>query len=42
MKKILLLLGLLFTTYSIVQAQLLKKIKDKVDKTVDKKVRRCN
>jgi hypothetical protein len=37
MKKILLLLGLL-TTYSIVEAQLLKKIKDKVDKTVDKTV----
>jgi len=37
MKKIVLLLGLL-TTYSIMQAQLLKKIKDKVDKTVDKKV----
>lgn len=34
MKKIVLLLGLL-TTFSIVQAQLLKKIKDKVDKTVD-------
>jgi OmpA-OmpF porin, OOP family len=31
------LLGLL-TTYSIVEAQLLKKIKDKVDKTVDKTV----
>ncbi len=37
MKKILLLLGLL-ATYSIVEAQLLKKLKDKVDKTVDKKV----
>ncbi|HEV8507739.1 MAG TPA: OmpA family protein [Chitinophagaceae bacterium] len=37
MKKILLLLGLL-TTYSIVEAQLLKKLKDKVDKTVDKTV----
>lgn len=37
MKKIALLLGLL-TTFSIVQAQLLKKLKDKVDKTVDKKV----
>jgi outer membrane protein OmpA-like peptidoglycan-associated protein len=37
MKKILLLFGLL-TTYSIVEAQLLKKIKDKVDKTVEKKV----
>src|SRR4029453_3217600 len=37
MKKIILLVGLL-TTYSIVEAQLLKKIKDKVDKTVDKKV----
>jgi outer membrane protein OmpA-like peptidoglycan-associated protein len=34
MKKIVLLLGLL-TTFSIVQAQLLKKLKDKVDKTVD-------
>lgn len=38
MKKIVLLLGLLLTIYSIVEAQLLKKIKDKVDKTVDKKV----
>ena len=37
MKKIVLLLGLL-TTFSIVQAQLLKKLKDKVDKTVDKTV----
>jgi outer membrane protein OmpA-like peptidoglycan-associated protein len=37
MKKIVLLLGLL-TTYSIIEAQLLKKIKDKVDKTVEKKV----
>ena len=37
MKKIVLLLGLL-TTFSIVQAQLLKKIKDKVDKSVDKTV----
>jgi outer membrane protein OmpA-like peptidoglycan-associated protein len=37
MKKITLLLGLL-TTYSIVEAQLLKKLKDKVDKTVEKKV----
>jgi outer membrane protein OmpA-like peptidoglycan-associated protein len=37
MKKMVLLLGLL-TTFSIVQAQLLKKLKDKVDKTVDKKV----
>jgi OOP family OmpA-OmpF porin len=37
MKKIVLLLGLL-TTFSFVQAQLLKKIKDKVDKTVDKTV----
>src|ERR1044072_7117758 len=37
MKKIVLLLGLL-TTFSIMHAQLLKKLKDKVDKTVDKKV----
>ncbi len=37
MKKIVLLLGLI-TTFSITQAQLLKKIKDKVDKTVDKTV----
>lgn len=37
MRKIVLLLGLL-TTFSIVQAQLLKKLKDKVDKTVDKTV----
>jgi len=37
MKKIVLLLGLL-TTFSIVQAQLLKKLKDKVDNTVNKKV----
>jgi outer membrane protein OmpA-like peptidoglycan-associated protein len=37
MKKIVLLLGLL-TTFSIVQAQLLKKLKDKVDKSVDKTV----
>ena len=37
MKKIVLLLGLL-TAFSIVQAQLLKKLKDKVDKTVDKTV----
>ena len=37
MKKIVLLLGLL-TNFSIVQAQLLKKLKDKVDKTVDKTV----
>ena len=37
MKKIVLLLGLL-TGFSMVQAQLLKKLKDKVDKTVDKKV----
>ena len=37
MKKVVLLLGLL-TSFCIVQAQLLKKIKDKVDKTVDKKV----
>lgn len=37
MKKILLLLGLL-TSFSIAQAQLLKKLKDKVDKTVDKTV----
>ena len=37
MKKIVLLLGLL-TTFSFVQAQLLKKLKDKVDKTVDKTV----
>jgi len=37
MKKIVLLLGLL-TSFSIVQAQLLKKLKDKVDNTVNKKV----
>jgi outer membrane protein OmpA-like peptidoglycan-associated protein len=37
MKKIVLLLGLL-TTFSFVQAQLLKKLKDKVDKSVDKTV----
>jgi len=37
MKKIVLLLGLL-TSFSIVQAQLLKKLKDKVDNTVNKRV----
>jgi len=37
MRKIVLLLGLL-TTFSIVEAQLLKKLKDKVDNTVNKKV----
>src|ERR1043166_8993427 len=37
MKKIGLFLGLL-TTFSIMHAQLLKKLKDKDDKTVDKKV----
>ena len=35
MKKIVLLIGML-TTFSVVEAQLLKKIKDKVDKKVDK------
>ena len=37
MKKIVLLLGLL-TTFSMVPAQLLKKLKDKVDNKVNKKV----
>ncbi len=37
MKKIVLFFGLL-TTFSIAQSQLLKKLKDKVDKTVDKTV----